>query len=75
MISPEYLRDWVYTPVIAIVTLVASFLWNQRRLDRKELREELRVLRIDHSKTKTSLSEVKEGVARLDERVKGLSRD
>lgn len=70
MISPEYLRDWVYTPVIAIVTLVASFLWNQRRLDRKELREEIKILRVDHSKTKASLAEVKVEVARMDERIK-----
>ena len=74
MIELEYLRDWVWGPFLAVLTLLSSFFWNNRRKDREEFKKEIEIIREDHSKTKTKLAEMKVCMGRLDERVKGLEK-
>ncbi|MBL4820177.1 MAG: hypothetical protein JKY98_04170 [Gammaproteobacteria bacterium] len=81
MIELEYLRDWVYGPVLAVITLLASFFWHKMAKDRKELKEEIKeqkeeikILREDHSLTKKNVAEQKVCIGRIDELVKGLEK-
>lgn len=74
MIELEYLRDWVWGPFLAVLTLLSSFFWNQRRKDREEFRKEIETIREDHSQTKKNLAEMKVCVGRMDERIKALEK-
>jgi len=74
MIELEYLRDWVYGPVLAVITLLASFIWHKIAKDRKEVREEIKTIREDHSLTKKNVAELKVCIGRMDERLKASEK-